>query len=257
MYPLLAHNVPVPFVIGIYGHTGITQHGLRPSGGHHQIPSLLPLNGIAKMPKAARLILILHLYIGEGGDTVRAPVDNAGAFVNKPLIVKADKDMADSFGKALIHGEACPVPIAGDAHLLLLLHNAAAILLLPVPYPLQKLFPPQVIAGQALILPQVFFHLGLGCNAGMVTAGNPQGRIPLHPLEADQNILQRTVHGVTHVELPGDVRRGHGNGEGLLVRVPVCLKASGSLPHFINAAFYLLGFIGLGQFFAHIKTLLC
>ena len=48
------------------------------------------------------------------------------------------------------------------------------------------------------------------------SAGDPESGIALHPLEADQNILEGAVHGVTHVELAGDIGGRHDDGEGLL-----------------------------------------
>ena len=45
--------------------------------------------------------------------------------------------MADGLAEALVHGEPGPGPVAGGAHVLLLLHNTVAVLVLPVPHPLQ------------------------------------------------------------------------------------------------------------------------
>ena len=49
--------------------------------------------------------------------------------------------------------------------------------------------------------------------------GQPEGGIALHPLEADEDILQGVVQGVAHVQLAGDVGGRHDDGEGLLLRV--------------------------------------
>ena len=57
---------------------------------------------------------------------------------------------------------------------------------------------------------------------------------------------------MAHVELAGDVGGRHDDGEGLLVRVAVALEAAVLLPHLVDAALHLLGFIDLGQFFFHL-----
>ena len=91
----------------------------------------------------------------------------------------------------------------------------------------------------------------------MVGAGHPQGGVALHPLEADQDVLEGGVHGVAHVELAGDVGGRHDDGEGLFVRFPVALEAAILLPHLVDAALYLLGLIGFGKFSVHcLSTLL-
>ena len=121
-----------------------------------------------------------------------APVDDAAALVNEPLVIQFAERLPDGTGAALVHSKARAVPVTGGTHLLLLLYNAVAVLLLPGPYALQELLPAQVIAGQAL-LTQVFLHLDLGGDSGVVRTGQPQGLISLHPLEANKNILQ---HGI-------------------------------------------------------------
>ena len=250
-YAGLAHQVPVAVVIGIHGHAGVAQHGLGPGGGHDDIAARLALDGVFEMPEVAGLLLILHLRVGEGGGAVGTPVNDAAALVDEALIVHLHKDVADRGGEALVHGEARPGPVAGGAQLLLLLHDSPAVLGLPVPDALQEFVPAQVVAGEALLGAQGLLHLNLGGDARVVGAGDPQRGVALHPLEADEDVLHGAVHGVAHVELAGDVGRRHHDGKGLLVRVPAALKAAVSLPHPVDAAFDLLGFVCFGKFSVH------
>ena len=89
----------------------------------------------------------------------------------------------------------------------LLLHDAVAVLLLPVPDALQELLASQDRSGSDppwCAAPS--FHLDLGGDAGVVHAGYPQGGVALHPLEPDQDSTgSGAVHGVAHVQLAGDV----------------------------------------------------
>ncbi len=71
-------------------------------------------------------------------------------------------------------------------------------------------------------------------------------------LIADRDVLQGAVQRVAHVQLAGDVGGRHDDGEGAFVRVAVALKAAVLLPHLIDAALHLPGFIDLGQFFFHL-----
>ena len=246
----LAHQITEPLVLRIHSHAGVAHHGLRPGGGHHQIAAAVG-QGIADMPQVAGLVHILHLGVGQGGDAVGAPVDDAASLVDQALVIQLAEGLPHGLGAALIHGEAGAAPVAGDAHLLLLLHDAVAILLLPLPHPLEELLPAQIIAGQALLDAQFLLHLDLSGDAGMVGAGDPQRGVALHPLEAGQDVLQCAVQGVAHVELARDVGGRHDDGEGLLLGIRIPVKAVVVLPHLVDAGLHLLGFIHLGQFFHH------
>jgi hypothetical protein len=54
----------------------------------------------------------------------------------------------------------------------------------------------------------------LGRDAGVVGAGDPEGIEALHPFIADEDVLERVVERVPHVEGAGDVGRGDDDGEG-------------------------------------------
>ena len=251
----LAHQMLEPLVLRVHGNARIAHHGLGTGGSHHQVAGAVR-ERIADVPQVAGLVQILHLRVGKSGGTVGAPVDDAAALVDEALVVELAERLTDGLGAALVHGEAGAVPIAGDAHLLLLFHDAAAVLLLPLPDPLEELLAAQVVTGLALLDPQIFLHLDLGGDAGVVGAGHPQGGVALHPLEASEDVLQRAVQGVAHVQLAGDIGRGHHDGKGLFLGIGAGAEAAGVLPHLIDAGLYLLGFIHLRQFFFHTLTLL-
>ena len=251
---LLAHNGGVTLVIGVDTHAGIAQHGFRTGGSHNHLTGAVS-QGVTDVPQVARLVHIFHLGVTQSGDAVGAPVDNPAALVDEALFVQGDEHFPHCLGAALVHGKPCPLPIAGGTQFLLLLYNPVTEFVLPVPDPLQELLPAQVVPGQSFF-PQLLFHLNLGGDACVVHAGNPQGAVTLHSLEPNQGILQGGIHGVTHVQLAGDIGGRHNDGKGIgpfLLRgteIPVIL------PHFIDFCFHLLGFVNLRQFLRHKKTLL-
>ena len=247
---LLADKVLELLIVGVHGHAGVAHHGLGTGGSHHDIAGAVRQR-IADIPQVAGLVHILHLGVRQGGNAVGAPVDDAAALVDEALVIQLAEGLPDGLGAALVHGKAGAAPVAGNAHLLLLLDDAVAVFLLPLPDPLQELLPAQVIAGLALLDAQLFLHLDLGGDAGVVGAGDPEGGVALHPLEAGQDVLQGAVQRVTHVELAGDVGGRHDDGEGLLLGVLHALEAVMILPHLIDAGLHLLGLIHLWQFFVH------
>ena len=85
----------------------------------------------------------------------------------------------------------------------------------------------------------------------MVRAGQPEGGVALHAMIADGRVLQEAVHRVPHMQLAGDVGRGHDDGEGFLAFHPVRHKRAALLPHLIELIFNGLGIIDLFHFKIH------
>ena len=239
----LTHNALVPLVCGVNADAGVAQHGLRAGGGHNHFPGAIG-QGVADVPQVAGLILVLHLGVRQRRHAVGAPVDDPAALVNEALFIQGDKYLPDRLGAALIHSKPGTGPVARGAQLLLLLHNPVAVLPLPVPDPLQELLPAQVIPGQAFF-PQLLLHLDLSRNAGMIHARHPQGIVALHPLEANERVLQGRIHRVSHMQLARHIGGRHHNGEGLLALVLLCVEVSAGFPHLVDAAFHLLWLIHL------------
>ena len=239
----LAHDVLVALVVGIDAHAGVAQHGFGSGGRHDRLTGAVG-QGVTDVPQVTGLVHILHLGVRQGGDAVGTPVDDAAALVDQTLFVQGDEDLPHGLGAALVHGEPGALPVAAGTQLLLLLHDAVAILVLPVPYTLQEFFTAKIVAGQTL-LAKLLLHLDLGGDAGVIDAGNPQGVIALHPLEPDQSILQCRVHGVTHVQLTGDVGWGHDDGEGLLAFIHLGVEVAAALPHVVDLGLHLLRLVDL------------
>ena len=182
--------------------------------------------------------------------TVGAPVDHAVAAVDQPLVVQTDKDLLDGVGAALVHREALTLPVAGAAQLFQLADNAAAISVFPCPGALQKAIAAQHFFGQAL-LAHGGNHLGFGGNGSMVGARHPQSGIALHALVAGQDILPGFVHGVAHVQLAGNIRRRHYDGERLFAAVDLGVEIALIAPFLVNSILCAFGIILLGEFFCH------
>ena len=66
---------------------------------------------------------------------------------------------------------------------------------------------PDVAAARLLPLHQLALDHHLGGDAGVVGAGLPQHVLAAHALEAAQDVLQRVVERMAHVQRAGDVGR--------------------------------------------------
>ncbi|CCX38695.1 uncharacterized protein BN452_00310 [Clostridium sp. CAG:1013] len=246
---VLAHQVLVPLVLGMDCHGSIAQHGLRTGGSQFHIAGAVGQR-IPQVPEGTFLLLEFHLRVRDGGLAVGAPVDDPLAPVDQALVIQLDEHVAHSFGTALVHGKTEPVPVAGRTQQLQLFQDAAAELILPGPGTLQETVAAQILFGESLF-PHGFHDLGLSGDGSVVCAGEPQSRVPLHPLPPDEDVLQGLVPSVAHMQLPSDVGRGNDNSVGLFLRIGLGVEIAALHPEVVDAAFHLLGLVGLGKLFAH------
>ena len=203
------------------------------------------------MPECARLLRILYLGIRKGGAAVGAPVDDAVAAIDQSLIIEVYKYLANGTGAALVHREALARPITGCAELLELVDDARAVLIFPVPNSLKELLSSEIVAREIFVNAQVFLHLDLRCDTCVVRSGHPEGGKALHSLITAENVLERFVQSVSHMELTGYVGRGDNDGEGRLLLIRVGLEIALVAPIFIDAILKFRRGIILRQFLVH------
>ena len=238
----------IALVRGVDRNTGVAQHRLGTCGGDDEFFVGI-LDRIADVPKAAGDVLVFHLGVRKRRAAVRAPVDDAASLVDQALVIQLAESLTDGLGAGLVHRETAAIPIAGDAHAFLLLDDAIAVLSFPVPDALEELVAPEIIAGLSLFLAQHFLDLDLRGDARVIDAGQPQGGIALHALIARQDVLQRRVKRMTHVELPRDIGRRHDDGERLFIGVDLALEIATFHPKIIYFFLDRFRVIGFRQFF--------
>ena len=244
---LLADHRLEALVVGVDGHGRIAEDGLRAGGGHGNKLAFALRQRIADIVEVAGYVLVVDLQVGEGGGAARAPVDDALAAVDQPLVVEADEGGAHRPARSLVQGEALASPVAGDAQPLVLLGDGLAALRRPLPHPLQEFLSAQLVAVSAFF-GQLPLHHHLGGDAGMVDAGQPEGRLALHAVPADHNVFQGSGQGMAEVQLAGDIGRRHDDDEGLLLRVYFGREIALLHPELVPLLLDLARLIGLGHF---------
>ena len=250
----LAHDGGITLVRWVHSHRAVAQHGFGAGGGDGDIVALFLKRDVAvlvllhigvgrptcervfEVPHVACDLDILYLKVGDRGFKMRIPVHQPLAAVDQTLVVHLNKDLDDGvveIGRVLVpgagvalgacHGEGGALEITGGAETLQLFDDGAAGFLFPFPDLLEELGAGEIGAFLAVLGQFTLYH-HLGCDACVVGAGLPERVIALHPLPADQDVLQRVVEGMTHVQDAGNVRRGDHDAVGVAA-LGVCARA--------------------------------
>ena len=136
---VLADERLVALVVGMHGDGGVAEHGLGPRGGDDDVGRCIVgvegavLERIAQMPEVALHLDLLDFEVGDGGEQLRVPIDEALVLVDQPGAVEIDEHLAHGAGQPLVHGEALARPVAGGAEPLQLIDDQPAGLVLPLP----------------------------------------------------------------------------------------------------------------------------
>ena len=233
----LAHERREPWVVGVDGDGGVGRDRLGPRRRDVDVLARLrPArvhDRVADGPQRARPLDVVDLLVRDDRLVVGVPVDEVVAAVDEALGVEADEHLLDGAAEAVVHREPLVAPVARVAEAALLLEDDAAVLLLPRPDVLEERLAAQRFAVDALLF-QLPLDDVLGRDAGVVHAGNPERLEAAHPLVAREEVLDRVLERVAHVEPAGHVRRRHGDHErgrpALGHRVRVGVEKAAGLP---------------------------
>ena len=203
------------------------------------------------MPEITLDLDLLDFHVGNRSQQLGIPVDEALVLVDQALLVERDENFENSLGETFIHGEAFARPVAGRAETFQLVEDQAAGFGLPFPHLLHEGLAAHITTAWKLLLHQLALDDHLRGDAGMVHARLPQHILAAHALEADQNILQRVVERMAHVQGPRHIRRRDDDGEGFRARLGVGAgaKSVSLVPGFGDLRFDGGGIVGLFEHF--------
>ena len=181
---------------------------------------------------------LLNFEIGDRGVQHGVPIDETLVLIDQPLAIKLDEHLQHRARKPFVEREPLARPVAGGAEPLQLLDDDPAQLGLPLPDALQKFLAAHLAAARLLAFRQLALDHHLRRYAGVIGAGLPQHILALHPRVTRENVLQRVVERVPHMQRARDIGRrnddGIGRGAGALGTPRA--KGAGGLPLFADAA---------------------
>ena len=208
----------VALVARVHRDGGVGEHRLRPHGGDGEHP-VGALDRVVDRVERVLDLAVLDLEVGDRRVRARVPVDHVVVAVDVALVEELLEDPVDGLDVALVEGEALALVVAGGAEPLVLLDDPRAVLLLPLPDPLDELLAAELVAGGAFGAQHLLDHR-LGGDPGVVGAEDPERVAAAHPVHPHQRVLHRAVQRVPHVQGAGHVRRRDRDREILLRRCP-------------------------------------
>src|SRR4051812_19779717 len=123
-----------------------------------------------------------------------------------------NEDPGDILRVFRVHGKALAAPVAGATQFLELLNNDTAVLLLPLPDLLQKLFAPKIVAmlDDAFLLQRPLYDR-LRSNPCMVCSWQPEHFKAFHPCLSGKNVLDGIIKNVPECQYPRHIWRRNYN----------------------------------------------
>ena len=233
-------KVFIAFIVGVNRHAGIAQHGFGARGRDSNMPASV-FQRIIKVPHMAIGFALLDFQIRDGRQQTGVPIHQTLIFVNQLLLIKRDENLQHGLRQTFIHGEAFAAPIARRAEAAQLTGNGRTAFFFPLPHTLEEFFAPHFAATFIALLGQLPLDNHLGGDARMVRAGLPQHIAPAHAFKAAQNILQRIVQRMAHMQAARHIGRRNNDGIRLGLRVlgehATGFEAALIFPRLIEAGF--------------------
>ena len=238
-----AYQVGVPLVVRVHGYRRVAKQRLRPGRRYRQMVVGV-LEPVPQVVEPGALLPVPDLQVGESRRAARAPVHYPLAAVDEPFAVQINERGAHRFAGALIQGEAPARPVARRPQALDLLVDPIAVLVDPLPDQIDERLPAQVVP-RLVVRGELPLDHHLGGDAGVVGAGQVEGRVADHPVPADHQVLQRHGQRVPHVELARHVRGRHDDDVGLLRAVDDGREVAALHPEVVDALLHGLGVVRL------------
>jgi hypothetical protein len=149
---------------------------------------------------------MLDLEVGDRGLVERAPVDDAVVPVDPAALPQAHEVRHHRPDVVVVQREPLARVVERGAEAAELTHDRAAGLLEPFPRPRDERLPAEVVARETLLREHLLDDV-LRRDARVVVSRLPERVEAAHAVPADEDVLQRPVQRVAHVQVACDVRR--------------------------------------------------
>ena len=212
---------------------------------------------VFKVPHIAVDFDVFDFKIRDGSFKLRIPVDQPFTAIDQVVVVHLNKNFDDGIVEILLpgfritgrttHGKSFAGPIAGCAQPFQLADDGAARFDLLLPDTVDEFFAPHLCARRLAVGRHFAFGHHLRGDTGVVCARLPKCVEPAHPVPTHQNVLQRVIERVPHMQAARHIGGGDHDAicAGTRFRVCACFEAAALFPCLIQAGFGFGGVKGL------------
>ena len=231
---VFADEMRVPLVGRMHTDGGVAEHRFRARRGERDalaggLAGVVD-HRIIECPKMSGDVFVKHLVVGDGGLQEGVPVDQPLASVDQAVAEELEERTADGSRANVVECEPHASPIAACSEHFLLADDPLFELVFPFPDAFDERLAADVVSRQLFFFEHSPLDDRLRGDAGVIGAGHPERLVPLHPSPASQQILQRPVERMPHVQRSGHVRQRNHDRVRLLVRVRIRVEIAAFLP---------------------------
>ena len=110
---MLAFQPLVFLLLGVDTNGNIAEDGFRTGCSYDRILTRFFRYFVAQVVELVMLVMIDHLFIGEGSLPLRIPVDHTQTTVDETFVIQVAEHFDHGFGTGLVHRKRGTVPVAG------------------------------------------------------------------------------------------------------------------------------------------------
>ena len=236
---LLPDEVAVALVVRMHRDGDVREHGRRAHRGNRELAFALR-KGIANRVQGVVLVEMIDLEVGDRAGAARTPVDDSVRAIQEAPVVQVHEVPEHRPDVRLVHREALAPVVERRSEPAELPHDHAAVVVEPLPRPLDERVTSELVPAESL-LRELALDDVLCRDSRVVVSGLPEHRKAAHAVPADEQVLDRRVQRVPHVQIAGHVRRRDRDHEGLAFGIRLGLVQALRLPRLLPARFDALG----------------
>ena len=215
---LPADRVAVTLVLGMHRDRDVGEDRLRPHGRDRERPIAVG-EQVLRIRQGVVYVLVHDLEVRDRRLVERAPVDDPVRAIDPPSLPEVHEEAHHRLDVGVVHREPLARVVERAAEPAELGHDRAPGLVEVPPHALDERFAADVLPRRTLA-DELFLDDVLRRDPGVVVPGLPQRVEAPHPVQADEQVLDRAVQCVAHVQRAGDVRRWHADHERPVVASP-------------------------------------
>ena len=205
----LPDQVLVALVVRVHRDGGVGEHRLRAHGRDRDHLALAAGERVRDVGERVDDLAVLDLEVGDRRAGARIPVDHVVVAVDVALLVEVDEDLQDGLVVAGVEREALVLVVERGAEALELLDDRASRTARATPTRAARTPRGRSPRGDVPSSASCFSTCFCVAMPAWSVPSDPLRALPARAVEADQDVLDRAVERVAHVQRAGDVRRRH------------------------------------------------